>query len=474
MSTEELFRLSACEVVNRLSVGDITPFELLDASEARIAETDSVLNALPTLCFDRARERAQQFSTTANITKRPGFLHGLPIAVKDLSDVAGVRTTYGSMAFSDHIPKYSDYMVELLEANGALIVAKSNTPEFGAGSQTFNEVFGTTKNPWNTSLTPGGSSGGSAAALAAGQVWLATGSDHGGSIRIPGSFTSTTGIRPGPGVVPHGPLRLPFNTLAVNGPMARNVADVALMLDAMSGLDSRDPLSRPAPAISYSASVAAMRAPQRIAFSADLGLGPVDSEVRRLCTEGAQRFADAGAIVEEDCIDFHDAVAIFEVLRAMYFSSDRAHFLEQHRDKFKPDLVWNIEQGLTLDAERIAWAERARGDLYRRAAEFFETYDLLLCPAVVAPPFDHRTRYLKEVDGEKFQHYFGWLVMAFAITLTACPSMSVPTAFTSDDRPIGLQMVAPIGHEAALLSAAAVFESLSDIKDRVPLDPRVV
>lgn len=474
MNTEELFRLSACEAVDRLAAGDVTPFELLDASEARIAETDGVLNALPTLCFDRARKRAQNISKADDITERRGFLHGLPIAVKDLSDVAGVRTTYGSMAFSDHIPEQSDYMVELLEANGALVVAKSNTPEFGAGSQTFNEVFGTTTNPWNPSLTPGGSSGGSAAALAAGQVWLATGSDHGGSIRNPGSFTSTTGIRPGPGVVPHGPLRLPFNTLAVNGPMARNVADVALMLDAMSGLDPRDPLTRPAPTIPYSESVASMLMPQRVAFSADLGLGPVDPEVRRLCAEGAQRFADAGVIVEEACIDFHDAVDIFEVIRAMYFSSDRAHFLEQHRDKFKPDLVWNIEQGLKLDAARIAWAERARGDLYRRAAEFFKTYDLLLCPAVVAPPFDHRIRYLEEVDGVKFENYFGWLVMAFAITLTACPSMSVPTGFTADDRPVGLQMVAPIGHEAALLSAAAVFEGLSGIKDRVPRDPRVI
>ena len=473
MSTEELFRLSACEAVRRLAAGELTPFELLDASEARIAKTDGVLNALPTLCFDRARERAQQLSKGHDAADRPGYLHGLPIAVKDLSDVAGVRTTYGSMAFANNIPTRSDFMVEMLEANGALVVAKSNTPEFGAGSQTFNEVFGTTTNPWNTSLTPGGSSGGSAAALAAGQVWLATGSDHGGSIRNPGSFTSTTGIRPGPGVVPHGPLRLPFNTLAVNGPMARNVADVALMLDAMSGLDPRDPLTRPAPAIPYRESTASPVPPKRVAFSPDLGLGPVDPEVRRLCAEGAQRFADAGVVVEEACIDFHDAVEIFEVIRAMYFSSDRAHFLEQHRDKFKPDLVWNIEQGLKLDAERIAWAERARGDLYHRAAEFFETYDLLLCPAVVAPPFDHRTRYLEEVDGVKFGHYFGWLVMAFAITLTACPSMSVPTGFTTDDRPVGLQLVAPMGQEAALLSAAAVFEGLSGLKDRVPIDPRV-
>ena len=472
MSTDDLIRLSACDVVDLLARGEVTPFDLLDAAEARIAETDGVLNALPTLCFDRARADAERLSGEPVGAGRPGYFHGLPIAVKDLSDVAGVRTTYGSMAFADHVPERSDYMVERLEANGALVVAKSNTPEFGAGSQTFNEVFGTTTNPWNTSLTPGGSSGGSAAALAAGQIWLATGSDHGGSIRIPTSFTSTVGLRPGPGVVPHGPIRLPFNTLAVNGPMARTVEDAALMLDAMSGLDPRDPLTRPAPQTPYRQAVTAPTPPKRVAFSPDLGIGPVDPEVRRLCAEGAQRFADVGAIVEENCIDLHDAVEIFEVTRAVYFSSDRAHFLEEHRDKFKPDLVWNIEQGLKIDADRVARAERARGELYHRTATFFETCDLLLCPAVMAPPFDHRLRYLEEVDGVKFEHYFGWLLMAFAISLTACPSMSVPTGFTDDGRPVGLQMVAPMAHESALLSAAAVFEGLSGLKDLVPLDPR--
>ena len=475
MNGEDLVRLSACDAVDLLARGEATPFDLLDAAEARIAATDGVLNALPTLCFDRARAHAERLAGKAGGGEdagKPGYLHGLPVAVKDLSDVAGVRTTYGSLAFADHVPRRSDYMVERLEANGALVVAKSNTPEFGAGSQTFNEVFGTTTNPWNTALTPGGSSGGSAAALAAGQVWLATGSDHGGSIRNPASFTSTVGLRPGPGVAPHGPVRLPFNTLAVNGPMARTVEDVALMLDAMAGLDSRDPLTHPAPPVPYRRAAVEPAPPRRVAFSPDLGLGPVDPEVRRLCAEGAQRFADAGVAVEEACIDFHDAVEIFEVLRAVYFSSDRAHLLAEHRDEFKPELVWNVEEGLKVDAEKVARAERARGALYHRAAAFFETYDLLLCPAVVAPPFDHRQRYLEEVAGVTFEHYFGWLVMAFAVTLIACPAMSVPTGFTDDGRPVGLQMVAPMGCEAALLSAAATFEALTGLKDRVPLDPR--
>lgn len=470
MNSDDITKLTACEAVELLSKREVSPFELLDAAEKRIEETDGVLNALPTLCFDRARAHAKRLTLGGVNTFERGYLHGLPIAIKDLSDVAGVRTTYGSKAFANHIPDSSDYMVERLEANGALIVGKSNTPEFGAGSQTFNAVFGTTTNPWNTKLTPGGSSGGSAAALASGQVWLASGSDHGGSIRIPASFTSTVGLRPGPGVVPHGPTRLPFNTLAVNGPMARNVQDVALMLDAMSGLDPRDPLTRPAPARPYRDSAADAIPPKRVAFTVNLGIAPIDPEVKQICETGVKRLLDAGVTVEENCFDLSDAPEIFRVLRAVYFSGDRSHLLEKNRNFFKPDLVWNIEQGLKVTSDEYTKAERARGKLFHRAADFFRTYDLLLCPAVVAPPFEHREAYLKEVAGVQFDTYYDWLIMAFTITLTGCPSISVPCGFTSDGRPVGMQLVAPIGHESELLSGAALFEDLSGLKAFVPVD----
>jgi amidase len=468
---DDLIRMTATAAVARLARGEITPLDLLDAAEARIAATDGAINALPTLCFERARERAQAMMAFPPDRPGRGYLHGLPVAVKDLSDVAGVRTTYGSLAFRDHVPERSDIMVERLEARGALVVAKSNTPEFGAGSQTFNDVFGTTTNPWDTRLTPGGSSGGSAAALAAGQVWLATGSDHGGSIRIPASFTGTVGLRPGVGTVPHGPTRLPFGTLAVNGPMGRTVADVALMLDAMAGFDPRDPLTRPPRSEPFAEAAARPAVPSRVAFSADLGIAPVDPEVRAICEAGARRLADWGAAVEEASIDFSDVVPMYDVIRAVYFSSDRAQFLDTHRDRFKPDLVWNIEQGLKLDAEAIGRAERARGALYHRTAEFFGTYGLLACPAVVVPPFDHRQRFVAEVAGIAFEHYFGWLILTFAITLTACPSMSVPCGTTADGRPVGLQLVAPMGGEATLLAAAAALERSTGLSARVPLDP---
>ncbi len=469
---DELLRLTAREAVGLLRRRELSPDELIDAAASRIAATDGALNALPTLCLERAREAAKRLPATPPDGAPPGYLHGLPIAVKDLTDVAGVRTTRGSPIFADHVPERSDIVVERLEANGALVIAKANTPEFGAGAQTFNDVFGTTTNPWDTRLTPGGSSGGSAAALAAGQVWLATGSDLGGSLRIPASYCSVVGLRPTPGRVAHGPTDLPFGGLSVEGPMGRTVGDVALMLDAEAGPHLADPLSLPAPARSYQAAVDDPIPPRRVGFSPDLGVAPIDPEVRAICERGAGLFADVGAEVEEANIDFTDAEEIFQVLRAARFAADKASLLETHRDALKPEVVWNIEKGLALGADAIYAAERARGDLYRRVAAFFETHDLLLCPVVVAPPFDHHVRYLTELGGVAFPTYVSWLVLTFAITLTACPAISVPCGFTAGGLPVGLQIVAPPHAEDRLLAAAALFEAAAGIDRRVPIDPR--
>ena len=244
---EDLVALTARQAVDGLAAGTLSPFELIDAAERRIAETDPQINAMPTRCFDRARERAAELAANPPTDPGPGHLHGLPLAIKDLVDVAGVRTTYGSPIFADHVPETSDLLVEQLERNGGIVIGKSNTPEFGAGANTFNEVFGTTCNPWDITTTCGGSSGGSAAALASGQVWLASGSDLGGSLRIPASFCGVVGLRPSPGRVAHSPGSNPFDSLPVQGPMGRTAADVALMLDAMAGFSRWDPLSLPAP-----------------------------------------------------------------------------------------------------------------------------------------------------------------------------------------------------------------------------------
>ena len=466
----DLIKLTAREAVAKLARREISPLDLIAAAEQRIAATDGVLNALPTRCFDRARAKAQELLPPDRAP--PGYLHGLPVAIKDLTDVAGVRTTYGSPIFRDHVPAASDLMVQRLESRGALVIAKSNTPEFGAGAQTFNEVFGTTTNPWDTRTTCGGSSGGSAVALAAGQVWLAQGSDLGGSLRIPASFCGVVGLRPSPGRVAHGPSVLPFNTLSVEGPMARNVGDVAMFLDVMAGEDIRDPLAMAAPGTSFRAAAERAAPPRRVGCSAALGVSPVDPAVKAICAAAARAFGDLGATVDEAAPDLRDAEPVFQVLRAAQFAARHAPTLADHRDKLKPEVIWNIEQGMKLSAEDIGRAERARAALFQRVAAFFGSHDLLLCPTVVAPPFDHRIRYLTELQGVKFDTYVSWLVLTFAITLTACPAISIPAGFTKAGLPVGLQLVAPPQAEARLLAAAAALESRLGLAGRLPIDPR--
>jgi amidase len=470
----ELVKLTARDAVELLRKGEVTPVEMVDAAAERIAEVEPAVNALPTLAVERAREHAQRLMAEGTPADAPrGYLYGLPVAIKDLKDVAGVRSTKGSRIYANHIPKRSDYLVTNIEAKGGMIIAKSNTPEFGAGANTFNEVFGKTRNPWDTSKTCGGSSGGSAVALATGEVWLATGSDLGGSLRIPASFCSIVGLRPSPGRVPHGPKDMPFASLSVEGPMARTVGDLALFLDTQAGQAALDPLSIPAPTKSFVDAVDSPVAPKRVAYTPDLGIAPVDPEVRAICEAAVSKFAGFGATVEGATIDLHDAEEIFQTMRAAQYAAQFGKLLEQHRDLLKQDIVWNIEKGQALSSEDVNRAELARGALYNRTTAFFNDYDLLISPAVLVPAYDINQPYVSEAGGVKFDNYVSWLVMSFALTLTACPSISVPCGFTAAGLPVGLQITAPRANEAALLSAAALFEQAINLKSGVPIDPIV-
>ncbi len=364
-------------------------------------------------------------------------------------------------------------MVERLEGRGAVILGKSNTPELAAGANTFNDVFGTTRNPWDTRLTCGGSSGGAAVALATGMAWLANGSDIGGSLRTPASFCSVVGLRPSPGRVPHGPSASPFQTLSVEGPMARDVRDAALLLDAQSGFDPRDPLSFDAPVRSFSKAADRPVPLRRVAFSPDLGgITPVDAEVAAICRNAALRFGELGAEVEEACPDLSAAVEVFTTLRAEAFVAARALLLERYRDRLKPEVVWNIERGLELTAGEIGRAERERGQMQRRTAAFLAEHDLLCSPATIVPPFPVEQRYVEELNGHRFPSYIDWVSINYAITLTGCPALSLPCGFTKVGLPVGLQIVGPPRGEAKLLAAAAMLESLLGLAGRVPLDPQ--
>jgi amidase len=461
--------------VLRLKRREITPLDLIDAAARRIAEVEPTINALPTLCIDRACALAETLmrGEGQEAKAEPGWLCGLPVAIKDLADVAGVRTTYGSPIFRDHVPTRSHAVVERIERRGGIVIAKSNTPEFGAGGSTFNEVFGRTRNPWNTALTPGGSTGGGGAALAAGEVWLAHGSDHAGSLRRPATYCSVVGLRPSPGRVTRGTSNNLFSPLSVQGPMARTAADVALFLDTMAGQCPRDPLTFGAPHRSFAAAVASPIVPKRVAYTADFGgKVPVDRETREICAEAVRRFEELGSVVEEAAPDLGNIARAFLTLRSQHFVVERELMLATHRDQIKADIIWNTEQGLRQSPSELAAAERERAALFRRAVEFFDTYDLLVSPGASTPAFDVELRMPARIDGKELENYLGGSLITAATTMMALPSIAVPCGFDGYGRPVGLQMVGPHRGEAELLQAAVLFEQMMGLSSLVPIDPR--
>ena len=466
----DLCQLSAIEVHNLLRKRDITQTDLIDASIARIESIDSTINALPITCFERARKQAKAIEKSKTCYNNPRSLLGLPIAVKDYNDLGGTLTTYGSPIFAQNIATESDTTIARLEQNDAVPIAKSNVPEW-AGGHTFNPVFGTTRNPWNTNLSAGGSSGGSAAALASGQVWLATGNDLGGSLRTPASFNGIVGLRPGPGRIPRG-CRLPaFDTLWVEGLMGRCVKDVALMLDAGSGFDSNDPLSFEDSSL-FLPQIGSLELPKRIAFSADLGVVPMSAEIAGICTRSISQLSGLGIDVTDETPDFSGSLEGFQTLRALLFGTMMGPILEQHRKKIAPEIIGNIERGLTITPEQIFEAERTRVQLYHNVMTFFKTHDLLICPAASIAPFPIDQRYVEEIDGKPCETYIDWFSITFALTMTSCPVISIPCGFTKQGLPVGIQIMGKPRGEAALLNAAHHLEQLFNIAEQLPINPR--
>lgn len=477
MADDRLIRMTATEAVARLRAREITPLDLIDAAAARIAEVEPAVNALPTLCLDRARDHARALmrGERREAEGEAGWLAGLPVAIKDLSDVAGVRTTYGSPIFADHVPTRSDPVVERIERKGGIVIAKSNTPEFGAGGSTFNEVFGRTRNPWNTALTCGGSTGGGAVALATGEVWLAHGSDHGGSLRRPATYCSVVGLRPSPGRVTRGTQEDLWSMLSVQGPMARNIPDLALFLDTMAGWDLDDPLTWEAPARPYAAAVAAAEAetPLRIAFTTDFGGAlPMDRETAAICAREVRRFESLGIAVEEAHPEIGALNDAFLVLRSQHFVVDREELLATKRDLLKPDIVWQTERGLSDTPSRLAWAEHERTRFFRSLRDIFARCDVLVTPGASTPAFDVMLRAPEKIGGQVLENYMGGsLINAFA-TLAGCPAVAVPCGFDQHGRPVGLQVVAPPRQDARALQVAALFERMTGLDRMLPVEPR--
>ncbi len=469
-TSDELIKLTATEAVACLRSREVSPLDLVEASIKRIETVDTEVNALPIHCFDQARNQAKSFDFDRH-ESNPKSLCGLPIAVKDYNDLGGAVTTYGSPIYANNVAQTSDATIRKLESNGAIAVAKSNVPEW-AGGHTFNPVNGLTRNPWDMAKSAGGSSGGSAAALASGLVWLATGNDLGGSLRTPAAFNGVVGLRPSPGRVPRG-IRLPsMDTLWVEGPMARNVDDLALMLDAGLGHQIDDPLSFDHSGPSFVDILKKTDITKRVAFSSDLSIVSMEKEIAEVCGGATTVFADIGAEVTDEIPDFTGVLEAFQTLRAVLFATMMEPILQQHRNKIAPEIIGNIERGLNIEPSQIFEAERIRIELFKKILLFFETHDFLICPAASIAPFPVDQRYVTEIDGKPCETYIDWFSITFALTMTACPTISIPCGFTSQGLPVGIQIMGKPRGEAALLLVAKQFEQAIGIAAQLPIAPR--
>jgi amidase len=468
----DLCALTACAAVDLLAARKVSPAELIEAALARTAATEPAINAMPVTCGPRAHAHAARLAA-APPAPGPGCLLGLPVSIKDLTAVAGVRFTCGTLAWKDQIAAESDPLVERIEARGGIVVGKTNTPEMGAGANTFNAVFGTTRNPWNTAMNPAGSSGGAAAGLAVGQVWLAEGSDHGGSLRTPAAYCGVVGLRPSPGRAGGAGPDLSFALEGVNGPMARTVEDVALFLDAMAGWDPRQPIAIEAPATPFRAAVQAARPPARIAFASDLGgFAPVEPEVRAILEAAIAKVADAGITVEAACPDLSGLHETYSTLRRFGMAAGAGQLPEAVQRHFKPVLRENIASGFRLTLEEIIRAQRHRAVLYQRMRAFLDRYTVLACPVVGAVARPVEIEYPREVAGVPMADYVDWLRFAYLATTTTLPAIALPAGITSNGTPMGLQLIGPPRGEAVLLGAARFVEAALGFGHR-PIDPVV-
>jgi amidase len=469
MDGETLCWMPARAMAAAIARGELTATAVLEAHLAQIARVNPIVNAIVTLDEDGARAAARAADAAVAAGAPLGPLHGLPVAVKDLEDTAGMRTTYGSAVFADHVPDADGVVVARLRAAGAIVVGKTNTPELGAGSQTFNEVFGATRNPFDTARTPGGSSGGAAVAVACGMVPLADGSDLAASVRNPSAFCSVVGLRPSPGAIPDAAGGDPWESLSVLGPIARSVDDAALLFGALAGEDPRDPRSVPAPADALEPVAEVALGDLRIAWSADLIDLPVEPAIRAVLAAARARLRDAGARIADAEPDLRSADEAFDVLRALGFATTVAPLAAEHPGRLKDTIIYNVEKGLALTGAQIGAAQRARERAVTAMRDFLAGgFDVLALPVTQVAPFPIDVPYPRAVDGVAMDDYVSWLRSCSRITVTGHPAISVPGGFTADGLPVGLQLVGRHRGERALLAAAQAVERALEGARRPP------
>ena len=466
MNDIELCYAGAKKLARMIRTRKVSATEVMRAFIARIEQVNPKVNAIVTFLPEQALKKAKAFDRA-----RPhdGPIAGLPIAHKDIVPTRGVRTTFGSPIYRDHVPTEDHVIVERLRDAGAIFVGKTNTPEFAVGAQTFNPIFGATRNPYDLSKTSGGSSGGAAAAVASGMLPFADGSDLGSSLRNPASFCNVVGFRPTPGRVPNWPFTNTWDTLWSVGPIARTVEDTALLFSAMAGPDPRVPTTHAEPGKMFSRPLARSFRKVRVAWSRDLGAFPVDRRVTRALEPARDVLKSLGCIVEDAHPDLADADEAFQVQRALGFVEAYGELIKTQRALMKDTVVWNIEEGLKLDAARIAKANVLRAKVFDTMRAFLERYEFLVLPTVQVPPFPVDQPYVTEIDGAKLANYMEWMKSTYLVTATTHPAISVPAGFTDDGLPVGLQIVGRYRDDFGVLQLAHAFEGATEIWKRRPL-----
>ena len=459
---------TAASLTSRMRSGELSAVDVMERHLEAIEETNPKVNAIVTLTAEQALQDAKAADEAASVGKDLGPLHGLPVAHKDLVNTKGIRTTFGSPIFADNIPDTDALIVQRLKQAGAITVGKTNTPEFGAGSQTFNPVFGVTRNPYDLSRTCGGSSGGAAVALACGMVPIADGSDHGGSLRNPANFCNIVGFRTSPGRVPAWPSIVAWFPMSVQGPMARTVEDAALMLSAIAGPDPRSPISIEESGDRFREPLDRDFSGTRIAFSPDLGGLPIHPDITGVLENHRETFASLGCDVNDAHPDFEGADEAFKVWRAWRFELAFGGLLDEHREQMKDTVVWNIEAGKKLTGPEIGEAEKKRTELYHRISEFMTDHEYLICPVSQVPPFDIETEYITEINGIQMDTYIDWMRSCYYISATGCPAISVPCGFTPSGLPVGVQIVGRHNDDWGVLQLAYAFQQATEYWKQSP------
>lgn len=451
--------LSAKELAHKIKNRELTAREVMEAFLAQIKKVNPEVNAIVNLNEEQALKDADLADQKLQAGEEIGPFHGLPIAIKDTYNVKGLPTTSGFKPFKDNIAQQDDIVTERLRNAGAIIIGKTNVPEFAAGSHTINKLFGPTRNPYNLARSAGGSSGGAAAALASGMLPFADGSDMGGSLRNPGSFNNVIGFRPSPGRVPSIPRSGLYATMGVQGPLARSVEDVAFMLTVLAGPDNRVPLAIDEPGSVFEQSLNIDLSEIKVAWSPDLdGQIPVLPEVQKAVEESAKVFEKLGCQVVKASPDFTGAEEVFQTIRAHEFAINHEATYKNFKDDLKETMIWNIEKGMNSTREDVARAGQLQVEVYNNMREFFREYDIFIMPVSQLPPFDVDLEYPTELNGVKMDNYISWMQSAYFVTVTGSPSISVPAGFTEDGLPIGLQIVGPHHADLKVLQVAHAFE----------------